>query len=176
MEEANQNTAENNNMQIPDTNTPPAKKTPMQMIASLFSRKPSQEGTPASSQSDYNQGTPEAQTTLPTEVNSKMKKLPIPKIPKKFLFIGAGVLVLIIIILIISSILSGRNGAITKTTPSTSTPTPTSQSEVPSQYADDEDVARIKEQIDELNEDLNNANFRIDELRIPNLEWNVSFD
>jgi hypothetical protein len=57
-------------------------------------------------------------------------------------------------------------------------PTPTAESTpsviAPSEYADDEDMLKIKSDIDSLDQDLR-GDIREDTLRVPTLEWNVNF-
>lgn len=102
--------------------------------------------------------------------------MPKPKIPKKLFIALALILVLLVLLVVAAKVmnLAGRNGAtpIAITSP---TPEPTVEAEVPSQYADDTDVAEIRSAMEQLDRDLNDANFREDRLRVPVLDWEVEF-
>lgn len=103
--------------------------------------------------------------------------VPKPKIPKK-LFIALALMLLVLVLLVVASRvmnLTDRNGAVPSPTTSP-TPEPTVEAEVPSQYADDADVAEIRSAMEQLDRDLNDANFREDRLRVPALDWEVEFN
>lgn len=176
---------ENNNSQpvyqSPESQAPAAKKSPVEMIMSLLSgitKKANKKG-PSELKP---QPAPETSASEAPPPQPEVNASPAPtkkglKIPKKLIFVAILVIVILAVLSIVMSLL-GRNGGVNLTaTPAPSaTPSPTPVVEIPSRYADDEDVAEIKRQMEELDRDLNEANFRDETLRVPNLDWNVSFD
>ncbi len=106
----------------------------------------------------------------PRELFSKIK------IPKKILISVAIALILLVVLVIVSSMLGQKRGGVAPQITETPAPTEEPISEIPSQYADDPDVAEIKKQMDELDQDLDEASFRDDTLRSPTLDWKVEFD
>lgn len=55
------------------------------------------------------------------------------------------------------------------------TPVVSVEPEAPSPYANDEEVSEIRKNIENLNMKLNESSFRDETLRVPNLDWNVTF-
>jgi hypothetical protein len=109
--------------------------------------------------------------------NTPKAKLAIPKIPKKVIIIATAALVLFITLLLVIRIIGNSTGSnVFPLGPPTSSPTPNPEVEVPSQYADDEDVKKIEEDMKNLTRDLNEARFRDDRLRVPALDWDITFD
>lgn len=97
------------------------------------------------------------------------------KVSKK---VVVGVVVAVSVILILSLVLAlmNRNGGSFIPTPTASpSPSPTPQVEVPSEYADDDDVKAIQERMLQLEKSLNEKSFRDETLRIPSLDWDVTF-
>lgn len=152
------------------TNEQPAKKSPAQMIMGLFEsikekiKKPKAETAP---------------TAAPMEASSESPVIDSPQKPiisKKLILITVVIVVILIILGLVMSMVNKNGGVILPTPTPSVTPTSTPTAEVPSQYADDEDVAQIKSQMEELNKTLNESSFRDETLRIPTLDWNVSFE
>jgi tetrahydromethanopterin S-methyltransferase subunit G len=119
-----------------------------------------------------------APAQVENSATSTVSNLGKPKIiiPKKLIGIVVAVVVLLIVLMIVMKVLTGSgSGILPSNTPSPS-PTATPVTEVPSQYADDQDVAEIKERMEALDKELNSASFRDDRLRVPSLDWDVSFE
>lgn len=157
----------------PEIQTPP-KKSPVEMLrmglGELVGKfKPKKSTSPNPGQDFAPQEAapaPEVQVT----------KSGLPKIPKKIFVIFVAVAVLFVALFLLIRILgsSGRNPL--PTSSPSPTPSETPIVEIPSQYADDEDVLRIKSALQELDKNLNEAVFRDDRLRVPSLDWEVEFD
>jgi hypothetical protein len=122
-----------------------------------------------------------AATNIKNKLTEKLSGLraskPAPRIPKKILVVLGIVLVLLILLLVAARVgnLGQRIGGGAPAATSSPTPEPTATVEVPSQYADDADVAEIQGNMEELDKELNDANFREDRLRVPVLDWEVEF-
>lgn len=97
---------------------------------------------------------------------------------KKFIKLGMTIFVVFIVLLIVLSIainILRRNGNGLISTP---TPTPSEQTDEisnPSIYANDPEVAIITEEIQKLDENLKDSNYRESTLSLPILDWNVNF-
>lgn len=115
-----------------------------------------------------------AQTQTAQVQTKQAAKLPEIKASRKIIIAVAAFLTILMLLLVVR--LKGGKGkpGVFRVTPSPS-PTATPVVEVPSQYADDEDVKRIQEKLRALDKDLNEAQFRDDLLRIPTLDWKVKF-
>lgn len=97
------------------------------------------------------------------------------KIPKKLIIVLVVFVVLLVLLsVVVKTVGNKRPDAPSSPTP-TMSPTPTPVSELPSQYADDADVASIKTKMEELDRDLDAAVFRDDTLRVPRLDFDVDF-
>lgn len=160
--------------ETPVQNEASSKKTPVQMIMGLFDGIKGKLNKPKVSPTISTDTTsPFGQETTVQSSDVSEKK---PKIPKKVILIAILVIILLVVLALIASMISRNGGGPINQTPSSSTtPSPTPLTEVPSQYADDEDVVQIKAQMEELNKNLNDGSFRDETLRVPNLDWNVSF-
>jgi len=114
------------------------------------------------------------------ELKTKFPKLPnfkFPSVSKKTIFVAlALVLGLIIISFALNFAGSTRNGSgvfnIESPAPS---PTPGTNVERPSPYANDPKILEIKERVENLERNLNQTDLREDTLRIPSLDWSVEF-
>lgn len=127
----------------------------------------------------------EIKQKLETQVRRIIKKPTLTKFKfslliknKKVLLIVGSLLIVVVVLFIIFQIFmsrSGNNGLIVPPKPtSTSTP-PTDIIYNPSPYADDEEVLKIEADLGKLEKDFLNVYFREDILRLPGLDWNVSF-
>lgn len=116
----------------------------------------------------------------PVQLQAKKKfGLPefTPKQKKLGLLIGGGIFVLLIVLLVVVTLMKGSPIPLPI---SVASPTPISTTKPdqilnPSVYADDEDTLLIKSDLEKLESDLQNVNFREDTLRIPTLDWNINF-
>lgn len=166
-----------NNIQetIPES-VPETKKSPLVMISSLLGKfkKNSSKEQPLVLSPEGVVGTPNVE---PVATSAEAPKSKVPKVPKKIIIIiGVIVLALIVLALVVSMLSKNNgNGNLLTSTPS---PVPTEEptQDIPSQYADDEDVLELKNRMEELDRELNDSSFRDETLRIPNLDWNVSFE
>ncbi len=119
-----------------------------------------------------------AQPPLPVTtmvVSASASKFP-QRVPKKLIILVSAVVIVMVAITVLLRLVSTRGGAIFPVATPSPSSTPTPIVEVPSQYADDEDVKRIEENMQKLDKELNEAQFRDDRLRIPTLDWEVEFD
>ncbi|OGM29977.1 hypothetical protein A2801_00465 [Candidatus Woesebacteria bacterium RIFCSPHIGHO2_01_FULL_41_10] len=131
-----------------------------------------------------------SQTTAQTpSVIPNVKKLPklnVPQMPKvsfrinKKIVIIIGVIMLLGIIgLVIMSVIGKqiKNGSAPVSPESSPSPTPSSEpgQVIVSPYANDPGVIAIEQQTDDLDAALRNINLREDTLRVPTLDWDVTF-
>ena len=115
----------------------------------------------------------EPQTVVAEAPKSKMPKL---KVPKKLIIGIVFIAIVLIVLMIAMQMLNGGRGNIFTVESPSESPSSTPTVEVPSQYADDTDVAEINKRMEALDQELNSASFRDDRLRVPSLDWNVSFE
>lgn len=158
----------------PEVEAASAKKSPMQMISSLFSnlkKKP----TPTPSEPGSENAASGAENKEGAPANG-LPKSKFPKVSRKVVVIIAALVLLAIVIMVVVGSLGKNKGRSILPNP---TPSPAETEapveELPSQYADDEDVFELKSNLMELDQQLNDASFRDETLRIPSLDWNVSF-
>lgn len=120
----------------------------------------------------------------PTQIEVASPKVPKFKLPqisstlvKKVAIIGAIILVLLVVLFVVVRMIPrGSIGIIPTAIPSmTPTPLPTITEGRPSPYFNDQEISSIKEELGTLDSLLNQATFREDTLRVPQLDWNVSF-
>jgi len=115
----------------------------------------------------------------------KKKKFVMPRINKEFIrakqnLIVGGIFAFVFLIILIAflpriaALIRDRNPLGTPAPSPTEEPAPT-PSPGPSQYADDEDVKTMESDIDTLSNALRDTVIREDKLRIPDLDFNVSF-
>lgn len=116
--------------------------------------------------------TTQAQTTAPPQLS--VSKL--PKIPKKLIIAALIFVIISVLAMVLLRMLGNGSNNIFPLPSASPSPTATPIVEVPSQYADDEDVKRIEENMKNLDKELNEAAFRDERLRIPTLDWEVEFD
>lgn len=91
------------------------------------------------------------------------------------IIIAVGLIIITTAALVGISFLGGKNPV---TNISTKTPSPTVEANRqinPSQYADDEALLKIEDEVKQLNEDLNSSDLREVQLRIPTLDFEVGF-
>jgi len=139
-------------------------------IKSIFTH-PSNSSLLSQSTSSELQAAPQvAISTLSHELETTKAQFP----KKTLLFIFLGVFFVMVALAIAMSFVrkNDKGSAILSPIPS---PTPTPSIDLPSQYTDNEDIRKIKEAIESLNQKLNETDFRNDKLRIPTLDWEVKF-
>ncbi|RJR28911.1 hypothetical protein C4564_03730 [Candidatus Microgenomates bacterium] len=147
---------------------------------------PAQNAVPATSSVPESQTMPVESQALPepapvTTMKDELKKpninIPKIKINKKALILLVGIPAFIIILLVVVSVIKGIGGRVNILPPIPSeSPTPSPEpSSSPSPYQDDEGVKMIEEEISAYEQQLNQSTFRDDTLRIPALDWQVSF-
>jgi hypothetical protein len=105
----------------------------------------------------------------------KIKPRPGNGLPIKRLIILLAIIFLVIIMIAIAVKLFTKKPAEVTATP-TPEPTATPEVTIPSAYADDEEVLAIEAALDYLEGELKIVNLREDELAIPLLDWEVSFE
>jgi len=110
-----------------------------------------------------------------TVVTSSSAAMPRLRLPKKLIVAGVTLLVFLVLVLVVLKIMQVRSSSPMAVATPTPTPTEIPERVIPSQYADDEDVLEITRRMDNLNKDLNEVSFRDDRLRVPSLDWDVSF-
>lgn len=116
--------------------------------------------------------TPVAGQPMEKDIKSKLRGI---KIPKKLIIMLLVIVILLIVLSVVLAVSKNKRPTPTATpTPATS-PTPTPVADLPSQYADDPDVADIKARMDALDRSLDEASFRDDTLRVPTLDFDVKF-
>lgn len=130
-----------------------------------------------------NPNTPEASVVVAPQ---KPKRFNFPKFNLPFgsgakravLMIGTVILVTSLVVLVIYFVYQNFMQT-SKPQPSPTPPpteTPSGVQEEPSFYANDEEVLAIEEKVKEIEIKLEEVDFRDDTLRVPSLDWNVSFD
>jgi len=102
-------------------------------------------------------------------------KLSYFKVSKRLVVAVAGTVFVILILSVALTVINRKGGGLIPLPTPSPTPGPTPEVEVPSEYADDDDVKAIQERMTELEKNLNEKSFRDDTLRIPSLDWDVSF-
>ena len=142
-------------------------------IKSIFVRS-SNSSLPSQSQSALleSQAVPQAVNSSTLSYLPKTTKAQVPK--KKLLVILLGGVFVIVALVIAMSFGRKKDKFSVILSPSPS-PTPTPSIDLPSQYADDEDIRKIKEAIEILNQKINEPDFKNEKLRIPTLDWEVKF-
>lgn len=117
----------------------------------------------------------------PTALKDRLKKpnINIPKIKlnKKTKIALVAVPAFIVTLLVVLSVIKSVGGGVDIALPipsESSTPSPEPSSS-PSPYQDDDGVKMIEEEISAYEQKLNESTFRDDTLRIPALDWQVSF-
>ncbi len=118
------------------------------------------------------QAAPQAANSSTLSYLPKTTKAQVPK--KKLLVILLGG-VFVIVALVMAMSFGGKKDKFSVILSPSPSPTPTPSIDLPSQYADDEDIRKIKEAIESLNQKINESDFRNDKLRIPTLDWEVKF-
>ncbi|OGM32932.1 hypothetical protein A2803_05050 [Candidatus Woesebacteria bacterium RIFCSPHIGHO2_01_FULL_44_21] len=118
----------------------------------------------------------QAQPVVQVATAPPPRKLPGIKIPRKIIIAVAALVVILIILMIAMKLFGGKGTGVFPIASPSPSPRPTPEVEVPSQYADDEDVRKIQENMEALDKELNEAEFRDDRLRIPTLDWEVEFE
>ena len=93
---------------------------------------------------------------------------------KRLVILIAAIFFVIIMVAVAFKLLTNKSAVIVPTP--TPTPTATPEVLVPSAYADDEDVLAIEAALDYLEGELKIVSLRDDEIAIPLLDWEVSFE
>lgn len=128
---------------------------------------------------------PQVVTTTPTKMSPRESiKLRIGEIKnnlgfddpirKKKIIIAIVGLLLVIILITVGFALIPKQVAQPLAT-LTPTPTSSSQPSVPSEYANDPEVLRIMDSLKTFDEKSDKTKLREDDLRLPTVDWNVSF-
>jgi len=102
------------------------------------------------------------------QLNPKQKKLTI---------IGGGVFLTSVVLLLVAAAV-GRGGEVKispRPTPPAQSFAPADPSFNPSPYTDDPEVLAIESKVGEFEQSVSNASARLQELRTPALDWDVSF-
>ena len=101
-----------------------------------------------------------------------------PALLKKVVIIVVILIVLLGLLSVVARMIPKGGGSVVPTAIPSQTPSPTPQATIgrPSPYSDDPEIAGIKEELDALDSLLNQATFREDTLRVPQLDWDVNFE
>jgi hypothetical protein len=109
---------------------------------------------------------------------SKFKNFKLNAKAKKILIIAAVLFILLLVLSILAPFIMKKIAQVTPLPEASPSPSPASTPEEilnPSVYADDPDILAIEAEINKLEEELKNSDLREDKLRLPNLDWDVSF-
>ena len=101
-----------------------------------------------------------------------------PAVLKKVLIVAVILVILLVVLSLVVRMIPKGSGTVTPSTIPSEIPSPTPQATIgrPSPYSNDPEIAGIKEELDSLDSLLNQATFREDTLRIPQLDWDVNFE
>lgn len=128
--------------------------------------------------------TPPASPSIPSKL-SFLKQLKFPrlhfKLPPRLLALLPKLVVLVLFIVVIIVVLPYLlklnlfQSVVAPTPAPSAAPLSTPTTELPSPYADDQEVLDFEQALSALESKLKIVNFREDTLHLPNLDWDVSF-
>ncbi len=114
----------------------------------------------------------------PIDKAKNMYDLMDPK-RKKYIKIAGILMGVILVLLILSSVAAALRGMKKMTALATPTPSPSATlipvNTTPSKYATDAGVLKINNDVSNLDQDLNNTNFRDPDLRVPDVRFDQNF-